>query len=71
MPGDPTGVAGLVERAVAAEAAGFASVWLPQVGTVDALMTLALAGRDTSTIELGTAVVPTYPGTPSSWHSRR
>ena len=69
MPEDPTGVAGLVERAVAAEAAGFASVWLPQVGTIDALMTLALAGRDTSTIELATAVVPT-PAIPPSWPSR-
>lgn len=65
MPGDPVGAAGLVERAIAAEAAGFASIWLPQVGTVDALMTLALAGRDTSTIELGTAVVPTYPRHPT------
>lgn len=59
------GTAGLIERAVAAEAAGFASAWLPQVGTIDALMTLALAGRDTSTIELGTAVVPTYPRHPT------
>lgn len=66
MPGDPVGPAGLVERAAAAEAAGFASVWLPQVGTVDALMTLALAGGATSTIELGTAVVPTYPRHPTA-----
>ncbi len=64
MPGDPVGSGGLVERAAAAEAAGFASAWLPQVGTVDALMTLAMAGRETSTIELGTAVVPTYPRHP-------
>jgi F420-dependent oxidoreductase-like protein len=64
MPGDPCGTHTLVERAAAAEAAGFASVWLPQVGTVDALMSLALAGRDTHTIELGTAVVPTYPRHP-------
>lgn len=65
MPGDPVGTAGLVERAVAAEGAGFASAWLPQVGTVDALMALALAGRDTASIELGTAVVPTYPRHPT------
>ena len=65
MPGDPVTTGGLVERAVAAEAAGFASAWLPQVGTVDALMTLALAGRDTTTIELGTAVTPTYPRHPT------
>jgi len=66
MPGDPVGTHGLVERAVAAEEAGFASVWLPQVGTVDALMALALAGSHTSTIELGTAVVPTYPRHPTA-----
>lgn len=65
MPGDPVATAGLVERAAAAEEAGFASAWLPQVGTVDALMTLALAGRATTTIELGTAVTPTYPRHPT------
>jgi 5,10-methylenetetrahydromethanopterin reductase len=65
MPGDKVATSGLTERAAAAEAAGFASAWLPQVGTVDALMALALAGRDTSRIELGTAVVPTYPRHPT------
>ena len=65
MPGDPTGVAGLVGRAVAAEKAGFPSTWLPQVSGIDALTLLALAGRETSSIELGTAVVPTYPRHPT------
>ena len=65
MPGDSAGTKELVERAAMAEQAGFASVWLPQVDTVDALMTLALAGCDTSSIELGTAVVPTYPRHPT------
>lgn len=65
MPGDKVATRGLSERAAAAEAAGFASAWLPQVGTVDALMALALAGRNTSRIELGTAVVPTYPRHPT------
>jgi 5,10-methylenetetrahydromethanopterin reductase len=64
MPGDNSGAGALVDRAAAAEAAGFASVWLPQVFTIDALMVLALAGRATRTIELGTAVVPTYPRHP-------
>src|SRR5258705_86704 len=67
MPGDSCGTHALIERAVAAEAAGFASCWLPQVGTVDALMALALAGRDTRTIELGTALVPTYPRHPMAF----
>ncbi|MCP3988834.1 MAG: TIGR03564 family F420-dependent LLM class oxidoreductase [Actinomycetia bacterium] len=64
MPGDVVATKVLIERAVAAEQAGFASAWLPQVGTVDALTALALAGRDTASIELGTAVVPTYPRHP-------
>lgn len=64
MPGDVVASDVLVERAVAAEEAGFASAWLPQVGTVDALTALALAGRETTEIELGTAVVPTYPRHP-------
>lgn len=65
MPGDPAGTRELSERAVRAEQAGFASAWLPQVATVDALMALALAGAATSRIELGTAVVPTYPRHPT------
>ncbi len=65
MPGDPAGTKELITRAVAAEDAGFDSVWLPQVATVDALMALALCGRDTLRIELGTAVVPTYPRHPT------
>lgn len=64
MPGDVVATDVLIERAIAAEQGGFASAWLPQVGTVDALTALALAGRDTSRIELGTAVVPTYPRHP-------
>ncbi len=66
MPGDDSGVRKMVERAVRAEGAGFASAWLPQVGTVDALTVLALAGNETSRLELGTAVIPTYPRHPTS-----
>lgn len=43
---------------------GFASFWLPQIFGVDALAALALAGREVGRIELGTAVVPTYPRHP-------
>jgi F420-dependent oxidoreductase-like protein len=46
------------------ESAGFSSGWLPQSSGVDAITLLALAGRETSTLELGTAVVPTYPRHP-------
>lgn len=42
-----------------AEAAGLESAWIPQIPSdFDALITIALMGMRTSTIELGTAVVP-------------
>ncbi|HYZ93149.1 MAG TPA: TIGR03564 family F420-dependent LLM class oxidoreductase [Actinomycetota bacterium] len=44
--------------------AGFASAWAPQIFGLDALNALAVAGREVSGIELGTAVVPTYPRHP-------
>jgi F420-dependent oxidoreductase-like protein len=47
-----------------AEQAGFASAWLANIFGPDALTTLALAGTRTQRIELGTAVVPTYPRHP-------
>jgi F420-dependent oxidoreductase-like protein len=49
---------------VRAEEAGFDAVWITQIFGFDALMVLALAGRETSRIELGTFVVPTYPRHP-------
>ena len=52
-------VARLVADAEAAETAGFTSVWVPQVpNDFDALTAIALMGRVTSRIELGTAVMP-------------
>ena len=56
----------LVDEIVRFEEAGFSSYWTPQVPTFDALTVLALAGQQTSRIELGTAVVPTYPRHPSA-----
>jgi F420-dependent oxidoreductase-like protein len=50
---------GLIDDGVGAEAAGFSSFWFPQVpGYLDAMTAVALLGQATSTIELGTAVVP-------------
>jgi len=52
-------VAKLVEAAAAAEAAGFASVWVPQIpDEFDALTAVALMGAATRRIEIGTAVMP-------------
>jgi F420-dependent oxidoreductase-like protein len=46
-------------EAVAAEAAGFTSVWVPQIpDDFDAMTAVALMGLATTSIELGTAVVP-------------
>lgn len=50
---------GLVQDARSAEDAGFASFWVPQVpGYLDAMTVVALIGKATDRIELGTAIVP-------------
>ena len=60
----PNSIDDLVERVRKAEAAGFASAWMAQIFSLDALTALAVAGREVPRIELGTAVVPTYPRHP-------
>lgn len=57
-------ISSIVEAARAAADAGFASFWLPQIFGVDALTALALVGQEVPRIELGTAVVPTFPRHP-------
>jgi F420-dependent oxidoreductase-like protein len=59
-------LAGLVDAVVQAENDGFASCWLAQIFAHDALTAIALAGQRTSRMEIGTAVVPTYPRHPHS-----
>jgi 5,10-methylenetetrahydromethanopterin reductase len=54
----------LIAEARQAEADGLASFWVPQIFELDALTAIALMGRETSTIELGTAVIPTFPRHP-------
>src|SRR6266702_4809499 len=51
----------VVNDARQAEADGFASYWLPQIFAMDAITALAVVGREVPRVELGTAVVPTYP----------
>ncbi|MFQ5352023.1 MAG: LLM class F420-dependent oxidoreductase [Candidatus Binatia bacterium] len=53
-----------VEAYVRAERDGFASAWQANIFGMDALTVLAMAGRATKRIELGVAVVPTYPRHP-------
>lgn len=56
----------MLERFVKAEADGFAAAWAANIFNYDALTLVALAGRVTKTIELGTAVMPTYPRHPAA-----
>lgn len=51
---------------VRAEGAGFSTYWLAQTGLVDSTAALTLGGLQTSAIELGTAVVPTWPRHPQA-----
>ena len=59
-----------IEQAVDAEAAGFSSLWYPGAVAGDPLVQMALAGRATQTIELGTAVLVTYLAHPTLQASR-
>ena len=54
----------LIRDAERAEAAGFASAWVSNIFSFDALTVLASAGRATQRIELGSFVIPTYPRHP-------
>jgi F420-dependent oxidoreductase-like protein len=56
----PATVDDLVEQVRSAERDGFASAWFANIFGMDAMTACALAGRETTQIELGTAVVPTY-----------
>ena len=59
-------VAAVIAHAEAAEQAGFASYWLAEhpTGGFDALTVLALVGQRVRELELGTAIVPTFPRHP-------
>src|SRR3954463_10796642 len=54
----------IVAHAAAAEADGFSSYWAAQLAVPDALTALAVVADATSTIELGTAVIPIWPRHP-------
>ena len=51
----------VVQQAKQAEAEGFTSLWYASLVTGDPLVAIAIAGRETAAIELGTAVLQTYP----------
>ncbi|MEO8539675.1 MAG: TIGR03564 family F420-dependent LLM class oxidoreductase [bacterium] len=64
--GPTTTISELIGQVQRAESEGFDSAWVANIFGVDAIMLLALAGRETTKIELGTGVVPTYPRHPSA-----
>jgi 5,10-methylenetetrahydromethanopterin reductase len=53
-----------VEAGRRAKSEGFASVWFTNQFSLDALMVAAIVGREVPGIEVGTAVVPTFPRHP-------
>jgi len=55
---------GVIAQVTAQRDAGFTTAWSPQIFGYDALTLLAVVGRAVPDIELGTAVVPTYPRHP-------
>ena len=62
--GAATELHSLIREFVQAEEDGFDSIWLPQISSgpgFDALTALSLAASKTSTIAVGTAVVPIFP----------
>jgi F420-dependent oxidoreductase-like protein len=56
-------VVGIAQRA---EQAGLDNVWMANIFGFDAVSALAIIGRETSRIGLGTAVTPTYPRHPTA-----
>lgn len=69
MVGEGSGAApeisGVIERGKAAEAAGLQSAWIANI-EIDAMTASAALGAATSSIEIGTAVVPTYTRHPTA-----
>lgn len=59
-------LSGVIARAKDLETRGFHSMWMANIFGLDAITTLALAGQATERIELGTAVVPSYPRHPGA-----
>lgn len=61
LTGGGSSVDKIVAQAQLAESEGFTSLWYASAVGGDPLVAMAIAGRATSTIELGTAVLQTYP----------
>ena len=66
LSGKPAELPEVIEAARQAEVDGFASAWAPNIFGLDGITVCALAGQVTERIELGTAVVPSYPRHPTT-----
>ena len=60
LTGGASSIERMVEQAERAESDGFSSLWFASAVGGDPLVAMALAGRATSSIELGTSVLQTY-----------
>jgi F420-dependent oxidoreductase-like protein len=60
LSGGAGSVDGMIQQAVQAEADGFTSLWYASAVGGDPLVAMAMAGRATTCIELGTSVLQTY-----------
>lgn len=58
--GGPSSLDAAVAQFRRAEDDGFQNAWVPNIFGLDAMTLIALAGRETTRLELGTAVVPTF-----------
>jgi F420-dependent oxidoreductase-like protein len=66
---EPTGadpIGGLRDQITQAAEDGFSSAWLSHIFGLDAITALVAAGVQAPPLELGTAVVPTYPRHPAA-----
>jgi F420-dependent oxidoreductase-like protein len=61
LTGGGSSVDKIVAQAQLAEAEGFSALWYASAVAGDPLVAMAIAGRATTSIELGTAVLQTYP----------
>ena len=64
-PTGPDALGALADQIRAAADDGFASAWISNIFGLESLTALAVAGSQVPGIELGTAVVPTYPRHPA------
>jgi len=64
IAGVPADIDGIIAQTKQAEADGFKTGWFANIFGMDAIIAATICARETSTIELGTAVVPTYPRHP-------